>query len=66
MYICVCNRVTDRDIRAAVAAGHRGFHEIQDVLGVATCCGRCADCARGEIAAASRQHHAACAEGGDD
>jgi len=46
MYVCVCKAVTDRQIRAAAAGGVEDFETLQERLGVATCCGRCADCAR--------------------
>lgn len=44
MIVCVCRRVSDRDI---VRAAHQGlgFDEIQLELGVGTQCGSCADCA---------------------
>jgi bacterioferritin-associated ferredoxin len=45
MIVCVCNAVSDREIRAAVAAGAHSFAEVQAQLGVATCCGRCRECA---------------------
>lgn len=46
MYICVCNAVTDREIRSAVEAGCRSFDEVQRKLGVATGCGKCEPCVR--------------------
>ena len=46
MYVCLCNAVTDRQIRQAFADGRDSFPELQDALGVATCCGSCEDCAR--------------------
>ena len=46
MYVCLCNAVTDRDIRSAVAGGCRSIRELQQELGVATQCGRCASHAR--------------------
>lgn len=45
MIVCICHRVSDRDIARQAQAGE-GFRDIQRSLGVATCCGRCADCAR--------------------
>jgi len=64
MYVCVCNAITDREIRGAVALGARSLADLQSTLGVATCCGRCADCARAIVCEASDQT-ADCA-GGDD
>ncbi|MFC3146540.1 bacterioferritin-associated ferredoxin [Piscinibacterium candidicorallinum] len=46
MIICVCHNVNERAIRKAVEAGHGSFEAIQMELGVATCCGCCADHAR--------------------
>jgi bacterioferritin-associated ferredoxin len=46
MYVCVCNAVTDREIRAAAEEGVRTLEALGERLKVATCCGRCADCAR--------------------
>lgn len=46
MIICVCNRVSDRDIARAVSEGCETFDELQFETGVATCCGCCHDCAK--------------------
>lgn len=46
MYVCICNGVTDRDIRKAADQGARTLDALGEQLKVATCCGRCADCAR--------------------
>lgn len=43
MYVCICNAITDKDIRRAAANGADTLYELQDRLGVATCCGSCAD-----------------------
>ena len=51
MIVCICHRVSDRDIAHAARHGCASFDELQDELGVATACGACADCAR-EIFAA--------------
>ncbi|MDQ5896037.1 MAG: hypothetical protein RLZZ592_1791 [Pseudomonadota bacterium] len=47
MIICLCQRVSDRDIRTAVQSGTLSFDLLQDETGVSTRCGRCLDCARG-------------------
>ncbi|MGD8208114.1 MAG: (2Fe-2S)-binding protein [Chromatiales bacterium] len=52
MYVCVCNAVTDRDICAAAARGACSLEALGEELKVATCCGRCADCARRVLAEA--------------
>ena len=45
MIVCVCQRVSDRQIRQAAADGAHSLECLQIDLGVATRCGRCADCA---------------------
>jgi bacterioferritin-associated ferredoxin len=45
MIVCVCRRVSDHQIRQAVADGAVSLECLQFELGVATQCGRCADCA---------------------
>ncbi|MCB1773292.1 MAG: (2Fe-2S)-binding protein [Gammaproteobacteria bacterium] len=45
MYVCVCNKVTDHQIREAAERGLETFDELCSQLRVATCCGRCRDCA---------------------
>ena len=45
MIVCVCRGVSDRQIRQAVAGGAHSLECLQVDLGVATQCGRCADCA---------------------
>lgn len=45
MIVCVCRRVSDHQIRQAVADGAHSLECLQFDLGVATQCGRCADCA---------------------
>ena len=46
MYVCVCNAVTDREIRQCVALGAETFEQVRDCLGVSSCCGRCEPAAR--------------------
>jgi len=41
MYICLCNAVTDHDIRREVAGGVRTFAELQARTGCSACCGCC-------------------------
>ena len=45
MIVCVCRRVSDHQIRQAAAQGAHSLECLQFDLGVATQCGRCADCA---------------------
>ncbi len=65
MYICICNGVTDRDIRRAVSEGANSLDALRDELGVASCCGTCACAAEalmliesGDGGAADPVHHA--------
>ena len=46
MYVCVCNAVTDTQIRKACENGACSMEDLSRELNVATCCGRCKDCAR--------------------
>ncbi|TAN10500.1 MAG: ferredoxin [Burkholderiaceae bacterium] len=50
MIVCVCNRISDREIARHVQAG-MDFSDIQLELGVGTCCGCCETCARELVAA---------------
>ncbi len=42
MYVCICNAVTDKQIRRAADAGARDLRDLRQQLGVATGCGQCA------------------------
>jgi bacterioferritin-associated ferredoxin len=55
MIICVCRRISDREIARHAHAG-MGFDDIQFELGVATQCGQCEGCARDVIAQCSASH----------
>jgi bacterioferritin-associated ferredoxin len=46
MIVCVCNNISDREIRQAVDLGLSSMAELRQDLGVATCCGKCASCAK--------------------
>lgn len=52
MIICVCHRLSDRDITRAVQHGCASFDDLQDDTRIATACGACTDCARQAFAAA--------------
>lgn len=45
MFICICNAVTERQVQTAVAEGATSLVDLQSQLGVASCCGCCADTA---------------------
>ena len=46
MIICLCHRISDRDIDAEVNSGTRCFEVLQDDTQVASSCACCHDCAR--------------------
>ena len=52
MIVCVCHRISDREIARHVRAG-MDFDDIQFELGVATQCGQCEGCARDVVAQCS-------------
>ena len=41
MYICICNDVKEKQIRAAIASGIDTLDGLKETLDVATCCGCC-------------------------
>ncbi|MDR3453202.1 MAG: (2Fe-2S)-binding protein [Rhodoferax sp.] len=55
MIVCVCHRISDREIARHARAG-MGFDEIQLELGVATQCGQCEGCARDVVAQCNASH----------
>jgi bacterioferritin-associated ferredoxin len=50
MYICLCNAVTDHDIRREAADGVHSFAELQARTGCSDCCGCCEQEARSTLA----------------
>jgi len=57
MYICMCNAVTDSDIRRAAADGVTSFAELQARTGCSDCCGCCEQEARASLGKALGQLH---------
>ncbi len=53
MYVCICNAVTDKQIRKAAESGVQDLWGLQRELGVATACGACKQMAS-EILSESR------------
>ncbi len=47
MYVCVCQAITDRQVREAVHSGVQSMRGLRQHLGVASECGKCARCAHG-------------------
>jgi bacterioferritin-associated ferredoxin len=45
MYVCICNGVTDRDIRQAAEAGCRNMSELTMRTGAGATCGSCIEMA---------------------
>lgn len=46
MIVCLCHRISDRDIVNAVESGATCFEALQDETRLASSCGCCHDCAR--------------------
>jgi len=46
MFVCICNQVTDKQIRRAVAEGISDMSALSSELNVGTCCGKCKTCAK--------------------
>ena len=59
MYVCVCNAITDKQIRAAAEAGTTDLWRLQAELGVATNCGSCSEVASEILAEYSSKRPAA-------
>ncbi|MBS0451060.1 MAG: (2Fe-2S)-binding protein [Proteobacteria bacterium] len=55
MIVCVCRRISDREIARHARAG-MSFDEVQLELGVATQCGQCEGCARDVVAQCNASH----------
>ena len=49
MYICLCNNVTDTDIRAAVDGGVHNLRQLKAATGCSTGCGKCVESAQQEL-----------------
>ena len=49
MYICLCQAVTDRDIKASIEAGAVSLSEVQATLPVGMNCGTCRNSAQALI-----------------
>ncbi len=46
MFVCICNQVTDKQIRKAVNDGVSSIDGLSNELNVGTCCGKCKSCAK--------------------
>lgn len=45
MYVCVCQAVTERQVREAALGGAKSVKALKECLGVASDCAKCARCA---------------------
>ena len=57
MFICICSAVTERQVIKAVAEGAQTLEDLQVDLGVAMCCGRCAETASEYLPGGSYDEH---------
>lgn len=46
MIVCVCHGINEKAIHQAVVDGASTMSDLACQTGVATCCGKCADCAK--------------------
>lgn len=54
MFVCVCNAVSDREIRDLARRGVDSLEELKMLTGCGDCCGQCADEAETLLASALR------------
>ena len=45
MYICLCNAITERQVRECARSGACSVDDLASQLGVGSGCGRCIECA---------------------
>ncbi len=46
MYICICNQVTDSQLREEIERGSETVHQLRENLGVTSQCGKCSTCVK--------------------
>ena len=46
MYICICEEVTDKQIKSAIKGGAKCMRDLRKELGIASQCGQCGQCAK--------------------
>lgn len=56
MYVCICNGITDREVREAVHAGATDLAQLSAMTGCSTVCGSCGDLALEIMEEARREH----------
>ena len=52
MYVCICNAVTEREVKQAINEGARTAGQIRKKLDAARVCGNCDDCLQDHLAEA--------------
>lgn len=50
MYICICEGITERQIKTAIKGGASSVRDLRNELGVASQCGQCGKCAKNLLA----------------
>ena len=58
MYVCICNGVTERDIRQAAEAGCTSLPELTLRTGCGSTCGTCLDTAAAVLEDTHKRRHA--------
>ncbi|MBP8307070.1 MAG: (2Fe-2S)-binding protein [Burkholderiaceae bacterium] len=59
MIVCLCHRISERDIEHVARLGCESFEELQEQTCVATGCGTCQECAQDTFERARESHAAA-------
>lgn len=59
MFVCICNAVSDREIRNLARRGVDSLEELRMLTGCSDCCGQCAEEAEAVLMAAVAAHRAA-------
>ena len=57
MYICICNGITEREIRACAEEGARSVRDLEKCLGVGAGCGQCKKAAKELLNEAHSEAH---------
>lgn len=60
MYVCVCNAITDREVREAVSKGAKSLRQLRAALPLGSNCGRCIESVREIVADQAGQSTGRC------
>ena len=55
MFVCICNAITDHEIKETIASGATTMSDLQAQLGVGTCCGCCSELAASFLSGSNAQ-----------